>query len=928
MNNDSQTSASPYVGPRPFERRHRTTFFGRSREVRDLLSMVTINRISLLYAPSGAGKTSLLNAGLIPLLEQEGFAVMPVARVRGVVPSQIDPETIPNIFVFNALTNWAGDEVDPLELVGVSLADVFREPITRRDETMGGEEVAVPRVVIFDQFEELFTFHTERWSDRAGFFEELSAALDVAPMLRIILAIREEFVAQLDPYRHLVPGGMQAGFRLERLRDDPALRAIKRPVEQTWRRYEEGVAEVLVDELRKTRAMTDSGQSLVVSGEYVEPVQLQVICESLWRSLPPHDEVITFEHLRALGGVSQALSNFYEDALHKTAQQTGVSEADLRAWFGEYLITPSDTRGTVYRGKQHTGNIPNEAVDVLENLHIVRGQRRAGARWYELTHDRFIEPIRRSNEAWVEARRERQARRLRTLLVALGLTLVALAIGFVVYTQFIRTQVVQMAQAAAAGEIAAAAGQAEVAMAQAQQAEQAATQAVAQASVAEERAQEAEANQQAALIEQQQALYESGLLYLSQGDYELAASRFEDALAIQQQLGDQAKQAQTLTSLAKAYSKLERYQDAAATLMQVLAIQRELGDRSGEMSTLTDLGGVYQALGQTNQALDTLRQALDLQQTLDDQIGQAETLTQIGLLLHETGDEEAALNALSQALAIQQEIDDQLGEAQTLTQLATVYQAQGQSNLAIEMLQEALAIQEEIGDQPGQAATLVQLGQVYQSQGNNQQALDNYEQVLTIQETANDLQGQADTLNLILAIEQDIGSLSGQSQTLTRLGLVYSELGELETARDVLTQALAIQQTIGDIVSQIQTQDALEGVDRTIQCPGALEARLEVGGTGRVTLGSGLAQRVRVSPGRSSEVLTTLPEGTAFTVLEGPACVDGWLWWRVQTVDGVVGWVSEGDPNDGYYLEPYELEQLQRAPEGLTPTATPTETSR
>jgi hypothetical protein len=81
---------------------------------------------------------------------------------------------------------------------------------------------------------------------------------------------------------------------------------------------------------------------------------------------------------------------------------------------------------------------------------------------------------------------------------------------------------------------------------------------------------------------------------------------------------------------------------------------------------------------------------------------------------------------------------------------------------------------------------------------------------------------------------------------------------------------------------------------------------------------------VRVSPGRSSEVLTTLPEGTAFTVLEGPECTDDWLWWRIQTVDGVVGWVSEGDPNDGYYLEPYDLEQLQRAPEALTPTATPT----
>jgi tetratricopeptide (TPR) repeat protein len=922
MNHDSQTTASPYVGPRPFERRHQSAFFGRGREVRDLLSLVTINRISLLYAPSGAGKTSLLNAGLIPLLESEGFAVMPVARVRGSVPHHVDPDSIPNIFVFNAITNWAGDEVDPAELVGASLADVFREPVTRRDETMGGEEVAVPRVVIFDQFEELFTFHTERWPDREGFFEELTSALEVAPMLRVILAIREEFVAQLDPYRALVPGGLGAGFRLERLRDDPALTAIKGPVDQTWRRYEQGVAEVLVDELRKTRAMTEAGQPLVVSGEYVEPVQLQVVCESLWRSLPPQDEVITFDHLQALGGVSQALSNFYEDALRQTIQQTGVSEADLRAWFGEQLITPADTRGTVYRGQQRTGNIPNEAVDVLENLHIVRGQRRAGARWYELTHDRFIDPIRRSNEAWQEARRTQQARRLRTLLVALALTLIALAVGFVVYTRFIRVQAVQMAQAAAAGEIAAVAEQAEAAMAQAQQAEQAATQAVGQAAMAEERADVAEANQQSALLDQQQAQYESGLLYLSQGDYDLAISRFQDALVIQRQLGDRAKEAQTLTSLAQAYRKLERYDDAAATLQQVLFIQRELGDRSGEVQTLTDLGGIYQAQGQTDQALDALNQALAIQQALDDPIGEAETLTQLGLLLLEGGDDEAALDALEQALAIQQEIGDQLGEAQTLTQIGAVYQDRGQSKLAIEMLQEALAIQQEIGDQSGTAETLLQLGHIYQDQDNAQQALEYYEQALAIQEAAGDLEGQVATLNLILGIEQEVGALSGQAQTLTRLGLAYSELGELETARDVLTQALAIQQTIGDIVSQTQTQDALEAVDRTLQCPGALDTRLVVGETGRVTLDRGLAQRVRVAPGRSSEVLTTLPEGTPFTVLDGPACADDWLWWRIETTDGVVGWVAEGDQNDGYYLEPYEIEQLEQTPPGPTPTPT------
>jgi hypothetical protein len=39
-------------------------------------------------------------------------------------------------------------------------------------------------------------------------------------------------------------------------------------------------------------------------------------------------------------------------------------------------------------------------VDVLEDMHLIRGEWRAGARWYELVHDRFIEPIQMSNDAW------------------------------------------------------------------------------------------------------------------------------------------------------------------------------------------------------------------------------------------------------------------------------------------------------------------------------------------------------------------------------------------------------------------------------------------------------------------------------------------------------------------------------------------------
>jgi len=111
---------NPYVGPRPFDREDQDLFFGRDREVNDLSSLVVAHRVLLLYAQSGAGKTSLLNAGLISLLEDEGFEVSPLARVGGPIPEDMDLEEIPNIYVFNTLMSWAGDEADLRRLAQMS----------------------------------------------------------------------------------------------------------------------------------------------------------------------------------------------------------------------------------------------------------------------------------------------------------------------------------------------------------------------------------------------------------------------------------------------------------------------------------------------------------------------------------------------------------------------------------------------------------------------------------------------------------------------------------------------------------------------------------------------------------------------------------------------------------------------------------------
>ena len=65
---DNTLPPEPYVGPRPFRKEEQAIFFGRDGEIRELSSLVVAHRTLLLYARSGAGKTSLINAGLVPRL--------------------------------------------------------------------------------------------------------------------------------------------------------------------------------------------------------------------------------------------------------------------------------------------------------------------------------------------------------------------------------------------------------------------------------------------------------------------------------------------------------------------------------------------------------------------------------------------------------------------------------------------------------------------------------------------------------------------------------------------------------------------------------------------------------------------------------------------------------------------------------------------
>jgi len=406
---------NPFPGPRPFAESENSLFFGRDRELSDLIALLFAQRAVLLHGPSGGGKSSLVLAGLIPQARLRGFTFLPVARVRDTGDNE---RTVAgNRFVGNVLENWRQAGLD-IPSGSTTLAEAL-SCLPDTDEP--------GRVVVFDQFEELFVLHPESWRDRADLLSQIQAALDRDPLLHVMFILRDDFLARLQPLAPLLRDRLSTRYHLQGLTSAQALDAVVRPFAATGRRFEPGVAENLVAALRAQP--TDVPGSGSYEGEDVEPVQLQIVCRTFFERLPPDVVEIGAGDVEHHADVGQALVGFYEQALAAAIKgRPRAHERKVRLWFERQLITPARTRGIVFRDERTTGGLQNEIVDDLERRRVVRSEPRGPALWYELTHDRLIDAVLGSNRIWYASRARTVTRRSTALGALVG---VAAVVAFV-----------------------------------------------------------------------------------------------------------------------------------------------------------------------------------------------------------------------------------------------------------------------------------------------------------------------------------------------------------------------------------------------------------------------------------------------------------------------------------------------------------------
>jgi hypothetical protein len=380
----------PYVGLQPYTREQRAYFFGRDRDLRVISSNLYAARLTVLHGASGVGKSSVLLAGVVPHLEASRRTAVVVFR------EWQRPD-------FLAQLARATAELVPAPRREAEIpANVpFDELLLRVSRALGGTVV-----VLFDQFEEYFTYHPE--SEAGNTFDgELARAINREDVdASFLFSLREDGLSRLHRFRARIPNLLGNMLRLEHLDLRSAEEAIRGPLEVYNRRVagpgeavtiEDALVHQVLDEVRAGQVVlggaTGLGQAAVQGDARIETPFLQLVLTRLWEEERlSGSRCLRLETLTRLGGAAQIIRT------HLDRVMTGLSPLHQRlcARFFDRLVTPSGSKIAcrIDDLSNWAGDLAAEVQGVVTSLSEGRILRaipapagQPGAAQYEIFHD-------------------------------------------------------------------------------------------------------------------------------------------------------------------------------------------------------------------------------------------------------------------------------------------------------------------------------------------------------------------------------------------------------------------------------------------------------------------------------------------------------------------------------------------------------------
>ncbi len=188
------------------------------------------------------------------------------------------------------------------------------------------------------------------------------------------------------------------------------------------------------------------------------------------------------------------------------------------------------------------------------------------------------------------------------------------------------------------------------------------------------------------------ATYALGSLAFHYDNLDAAWQLSEQALSIQEALGDGSSIARILHQMGAILTSAEQYDEAKWYFERSMTIKKEFGDQAGLVTTYSFLGKLASIAGELEQAYRFYQQSLSISQKLGNLDGIAHVSGRLGLLAKSQKDYGSAIEHLQHALALARQMGDQRGIAVYAHNLALTYELDGQDAAALPLALEAVAL--------------------------------------------------------------------------------------------------------------------------------------------------------------------------------------------------------------------------------------------
>ncbi len=445
---------SPYKGLTPYDEQDAPFFFGREEDTRIISANLVASRLTLLYGPSGVGKSSVLRAGVASALRAESQRNLQRKRARA------------DFFVV-VFDRWRDDPITGLyaaiqEQVNLVLPSANLVPRSSFVETLDAwtREIKGDLLLILDQFEEYFLYHAA--SDLDGTFAiEMPHAVNLPDLhANFLLSFREDSLAKLDFFKPRIPTLFKNYLRLAHLDRDGGRQAIEEPIREYNRRVpaedsiyvDPELTESVLDQVQVGRVtLNGSGQGAALgASQQIETPYLQLVMQRIWNEeLAAGSRRLRATTLRRLGGAQRIVLTHFDGVMNAL----DIRDQNIAAKIFRYLVTPSGTK-IAYSISDLASYVELPAPEISPVLEkLARGDTRVlrpssppdqpQVTRYEIFHDVLAAPVLdwrnryTQQQAQQEIQKKLDAESKRTRLLRFGLVAVSTVLVIILVLLFI-----------------------------------------------------------------------------------------------------------------------------------------------------------------------------------------------------------------------------------------------------------------------------------------------------------------------------------------------------------------------------------------------------------------------------------------------------------------------------------------------------------